>query len=125
MLQRMSELAVQSSNSTYSTDQRGYLDQEFQQLKEEIVRISETHEWNGFPILNGKAGTPVGAPITTSTLRAAVDSVGTPKVLNTGDLQIVTADGASYPIPATSIIINKPFLVINLPRKVNIMLIFS
>ena len=29
MLQRMSELAVQSSNSTYSTDQRGYLDQEF------------------------------------------------------------------------------------------------
>jgi flagellin len=102
MLQRMSELAVQSSNSTYSTDQRGYLDQEFQQLKEEIVRISETHEWNGFPILNGKAGTPVGAPITTSTLRAAVDSTGTPKVLNAGDLQIVTADGTSYPIPATS-----------------------
>jgi len=102
MLQRMSELAVQSSNSTYSTDQRGYLDQEFQQLKEEIVRISETHEWNGFPILNGKAGTPVGAPITTSTLRAAVDSVGTPKVLNTGDLQIVTADGTPYPIPASS-----------------------
>jgi len=50
MLQRMSELAVQSSNSTYSTEQRGYLDQEFQQLKQEIVRISETHEWNGFPI---------------------------------------------------------------------------
>jgi len=102
MLQRMSELAVQSSNSTYSADQRGYLDQEFQQLKEEIVRISETHEWNGFPILNGKAGSPVGAPITTSNLRTAVDSVGTPKVLNTGDLQIVTADGTSYAIPASS-----------------------
>ena len=54
MFQRMSELAVQSSNSTYSSEQRGYLDQEFQQLKQEIVRISETHEWNGFPILNGK-----------------------------------------------------------------------
>jgi flagellin len=49
MLQRMSELAVQSANSTYSADQRSYLDQEFQQLKQEIVRISETHEWNGFP----------------------------------------------------------------------------
>ena len=66
MLQRMSELAVQSSNSTYSTEQRGYLDQEFQQLKQEIVRISETHEWNGFPILNGKAGTPVGTPVSTT-----------------------------------------------------------
>lgn len=102
MLQRMSELAVQSSNSTYSSDQRGYLDQEFQQLKEEIVRISETHEWNGFPILNGKAGTPVGAPVTTSNLRPSVDAVGTPKVLNTGDLQIVTADGTSFAIPASS-----------------------
>ena len=102
MLQRMSELAVQSSNSTYSTDQRGYLDQEFQQLKEEIVRISETHEWNGFPILNGKAGTPVGTPVTTSNSRAVVDSLGTPKVLGTGDLQIVTSDGTSIEIPASS-----------------------
>ena len=50
MLQRMSELAVQASNSTYSSDQRGYLNEEFQQLKSEIVRISEVHEWNGFPI---------------------------------------------------------------------------
>ena len=69
MLQRMSELAVQSSNSTYSTEQRGYLDQEFQQLKQEIVRISETHEWNGFPILNGKAGAPVGSPVTSTQVR--------------------------------------------------------
>lgn len=62
MLQRMSELAVQSSNSTYSTEQRGYLDQEFQQLKQEIVRISETHQWNGFPILNGKVSAPLARP---------------------------------------------------------------
>jgi flagellin len=68
MLQRMSELAVQSANSTYSSDQRSYLDQEFQQLKQEIVRVSEMHEWNGFPILNGKAGTPVGLPTTATAL---------------------------------------------------------
>ena len=55
MLQRMSELAVQSSNATYSLEQRGYLNQEFQQLKQEIIRIADTHEWNGFPILNGKS----------------------------------------------------------------------
>ena len=102
MLQRMSELAVQSSNSTYSTDQRGYLDQEFQQLKSEIVRISETHEWNGFPILNGKAGTPVGSPTTTSNLRAVVGATDTPKVLATGDLEIVKSDGTAISIPASS-----------------------
>jgi len=73
MLQRMSELAVQSANSTYSSDQRSYLDQEFQQLKQEIIRVSEMHEWNGFPILNGKAGRAVGTPTTTSVVRAGVD----------------------------------------------------
>jgi flagellin len=65
MLQRMSELAVQASNATYSDEQRGFLDLEFQQLKQEIVRISNTHEWNGFKIMNGTAGDPIGpAPVT-------------------------------------------------------------
>ena len=96
MLQRMSELAVQSSNSTYSTEQRGYLDQEFQQLKQEIVRISETHEWNGFPILNGKAGAPVGSPVTSTQARAAVmpgsAAINNPVQLNEGDLEIEYID---------------------------------
>lgn len=57
MLQRMSELAVQASNSTYSPEQRGYLDLEFQQLKSEINRISETLDWNGIKLLDGKVKT--------------------------------------------------------------------
>ena len=102
MLQRMSELAVQSSNSTYSTEQRGYLDQEFQQLKQEIVRISETHQWNGFPILNGKAGAPVGSPVTTTNLRAGVDAGGAAiKTLGDGDLTIVNSKGVAVAIPAS------------------------
>ena len=100
MLQRMSELAVQSANSTYSSDQRSYLDQEFQQLKQEIVRVSEMHEWNGFPILNGKAGTPVGLPTTITSARAGVTATGTGKVLETGDLEIQT-DKGSYAVPAS------------------------
>jgi len=60
MLQRMSELAMQSANATYSSDQRGYLDLEFQQLKQEIVHIAETTAWNDFPVLNGAAGEQVG-----------------------------------------------------------------
>ena len=53
MLQRMRELAVQSSNDTYTGADRGYLDLEFQQLKSEVNRISDTTEWNGMAILNG------------------------------------------------------------------------
>jgi flagellin len=100
MLQRMSELAVQSANSTYSADQRSYLDQEFQQLKQEIIRVSEMHEWNGFPILNGKAGTPVGLPTTITSARAGVSGTGSGKSLETGDLEIQTEKG-SYAIPAS------------------------
>jgi flagellin len=100
MLQRMSELAVQSANSTYSSDQRSYLDQEFQQLKQEIIRVSEMHEWNGFPILNGKAGTAVGTPTTTSVVRAGVGPTSTGKQLMTGDLEIQT-DKGSFAIPAS------------------------
>ena len=47
MLQRMNELALQASTSSISTEQRGYLDQEFQQLKLEISRTAATQEWNG------------------------------------------------------------------------------
>ena len=101
MLQRMSELAVQSANSTYSSDQRSYLDQEFQQLKQEIVRVSEMHEWNGFPILNGKAGIPVGTPTTSTDVRAGVLGTSSGKVLEAGDLEIQT-DKGSFAIPAST-----------------------
>ena len=103
MLQRMSELAVQSANSTYSADQRSYLDQEFQQLKQEIVRISETHEWNGFAILNGKAGLPVGAPITTTISRPVVGANSLGATLGANDLLISTGSPqVPYTIPASS-----------------------
>ena len=60
MLQRMRELSIQAINDTNAVEQRGYLDTEFQQLKQEIVRIADTTEWNGFPILNGTSGERVG-----------------------------------------------------------------
>ncbi len=112
MLQRMSELAVQSANSTYSSDQRSYLDQEFQQLKSEIVRVSEVHEWNGFPILNGKAGQNVGSPNVETSPRLAVSANGvassiataTPKVLKDGDLTLLIEGKDSFNIPGSSAI---------------------
>jgi flagellin len=53
MLQRMRELAIQSSNDTYTGVDRGYLDLEFQQLKAEVNRITKDTQWNGMGILDG------------------------------------------------------------------------
>ena len=76
ILQRMRELAIQAINDTNANEQRGYLDLEFQQLKQEIVRISDTTEWNGFSILNGTAGVPVGErPVYKATSESRFDSV--------------------------------------------------
>ena len=50
MLQRMRELAVQSANSTNSASQRGYLNNEYTSLKEEISRIASSTFWNNTPI---------------------------------------------------------------------------
>ena len=60
MMVRMRELAIQAVNDTNANEQRSDLDLEFQQLKQEIVRIADTTEWNGFPVLNGSAGERVG-----------------------------------------------------------------
>ncbi len=94
MLQRMSELAIQSSNATYSPDQRGYLNLEFQQLKQEIVRVSQSTQWNDFPVLNGAAGAPVGPqPVYKTTSQGSFNAgltyaAGTATTTNTGTIGI-------------------------------------
>ena len=46
MLQRMRELAVQSSNATNSEKQREYLQSEYSSLQVEITRIASNTTWN-------------------------------------------------------------------------------
>lgn len=57
MLQRMRELAVQSSNGTMTSDDRSYMDKEYQQLDKEIDRIEKNTQWNGTVVLDGTVGT--------------------------------------------------------------------
>jgi len=52
MMQRMRELAVQSATDTNGTEDRAFLDLEFQELKAEINRIGANTEWNGMKILD-------------------------------------------------------------------------
>ncbi|MGN0413830.1 MAG: flagellin [Lachnospiraceae bacterium] len=53
MLQRINELAIKSANGTWSDSDRTMMDEEVQQLKDEIQRVSETTEFNGQKLLNG------------------------------------------------------------------------
>ena len=68
MLQRMRELSVLSATDTYNSAQRTFMDMEFQQLKKQIVQVADKTEWNGFPILNGSTGLPVGLETKTTGL---------------------------------------------------------
>ncbi len=56
MLQRMRELAVQSSNATNGTGDRANLNTEFQQLIQEMNRTLNGTRFNGLAILAGSAG---------------------------------------------------------------------
>ena len=53
MLQRMNELAVKAANGTMSEDDRGYIQDEIDQLITEIDRVSETTKFNESYLLKG------------------------------------------------------------------------
>ncbi len=56
MLIRLRELGVQASSDTIGDTERKFLDVEYQQLKEEIQRITESTVYNGYELLNGTGG---------------------------------------------------------------------
>lgn len=53
---RLRELAVQSASDTIGNSERGFTNIEFQELKEEIDRISKSSEFNGIKLLDGTGG---------------------------------------------------------------------
>ena len=55
ILLRLRELAEQSATETLGEDERTYLDSEFQELLQEIDRISTTAEFNGIMLLDGSS----------------------------------------------------------------------
>ncbi len=56
MLQRMRELAVQSSNDTLTTTERSYTNQEYQALMSEVDRITNVTQYNTQTLLDAKVG---------------------------------------------------------------------
>lgn len=56
MLIRFRELGVQAASDTIGDVERKFLDVEYQQLKSEVQRITESTKFNGYDLLNGTGG---------------------------------------------------------------------
>lgn len=56
ILIRLRELAIQAASDTIGDVERQFTDREFQSLKQEIDRIANVTQFNGTPLLNGRAG---------------------------------------------------------------------
>ena len=93
MLQRVRELAVQSSNATNSTSDREAMQSEVNQLVSEIDRVAKTTEFNGKKLLDGsfsgamfQVGANAGNNITVGALTKATAT-------GLGKAEYATADG--------------------------------
>lgn len=56
ILVRFRELSIQASSDTIGDTERGFIDKEVQQLKQEITRIAASTEFNGRKLLSGEGG---------------------------------------------------------------------
>ena len=59
ILSRLGSLAAQAQNEAISDVERGFLDNEYQLLKDEITRITGQTQFNGQPLLGGTSGVAI------------------------------------------------------------------
>jgi len=105
ILQRMRELAVQSSNGTNTTADRSSLNAEFSQLQSEIDRIADNTKFNGQVLLDGTfSGTGNGMSFqigadANQTISVTIGAATT-AVLGVDTLSVGSATGAQSAISA-------------------------
>lgn len=107
MLQRMRELALQSTNGALNSDDRKSLDQEYQELSEEIGRMSDSTVFNNTKLLDGnyqdkvfQVGANHGDTMNISLLSAH------PSDLGVSSQSTLTAQGSSEPLTNGDLEIN-------------------
>ncbi len=95
ILQRMRELAVQSSTETLTDSERAFTNQEFKQLNDEIDRIADVTNYNGMKLISGSTeGDRLGGGTTGSALWIdANDTTGTDSLTITIDTLSTSTDG--------------------------------
>ena len=101
MLQRMRELVVQSSNGTYSSTQRDYLNTEFQALSAQITKVSTQTKWNDQSLLTTATNFVFQAgKDNTQTITATIADMGAIGLGITTVLSVATVTGSALSITA-------------------------
>jgi len=102
ILLRLRELAEQAATETLGADERVYLNNEFQELLDEVNRISSTAEFNGIKLLDGTAQTlrvqvGIGTDATTSAVSIDLTQAMSASALDltAGVLVITGTNGAA------------------------------
>jgi len=94
ILQRMRELAIQSSTDTLTNTERAFTNQEFGQLRNEIDRISSVTNFNGQKLISADSTNRFGSGTTGSTLWIdANDKFGTDSMTVSIDTLTTGTDG--------------------------------
>lgn len=106
-LLRIRDLALQASNATNNSVDRSALNQEVQQLKEEIQRVSEQTNFNGTKLLDGtfsdvtfQIGANEGESVTFGIEGSTVDQLGSAQEDG------ITSDADNNPMAAGDLVIN-------------------
>ncbi|TCW42206.1 flagellin [Thermohydrogenium kirishiense] len=94
ILQRMRELAVQSANDTNTDQDRGAIQSEINQLKDEITRIANTTQFNQKTLLNGDLARAVTTTGANGDLLSAAITVN-PGSLDVGSYTLTVSQYAS------------------------------
>jgi len=79
ILVRMKELTVKAADGTLGSDDRDYINKEFQALKSELDRISDSANYNGMKLLDGTFGGKQGTQ--------AVNNMGISNIESSGTLE--------------------------------------
>ena len=102
MLQRMRDLAVQSSNATNSKSDREALQAELVQLRDEVDRVAKTTTFNGAKLLEGSFSGGVFQVGANSGDNITVGGLGNMKVDSLGNSSYATGTASATGISATA-----------------------
>ena len=104
ILDRMRELAVQSSSETLEDGERAYIDAEFEQLSDEVERIAQSTEFNGISLSNGSGSSTLAVQVgvsASSNSRVTIslgDLTASNLGVDTGSVDLSAASGAQTAI---------------------------
>ena len=108
IMQRIRELAVQSSNGIYSSEDRMQIQVEISALVSEVDRIASSAQFNGMNMLTGRFARPMGENVVTASMWFHIGSnmdqrtqvfIGTMSAVALGVREIGTDDKISLATP--------------------------